>query len=161
MVTQDKIKSILGDLQTTANAGYALAFHLQYTTPTYLFQTYASEWLDYYGQNSLLMRDPTILWGFENNGHIRWSELKAADSAGVLDKAAEFGMNYGASTAVEVEGKRSLGGFSRSDREFTDAELTDLVAAVEQLHNLLDEVENLSPETAAELRKMSVLVTHP
>ena len=159
MVNQTEIKAILGRLQDEAPSGYALAFHIKFTTPTYLFQTYPADWLEYYSQNGLVMQDPTVSWGFENVGSKPWSEMKSDDTSGVLVKAAEYGMKYGIAYATEIGGKRSLGSFSRGDREFTDAERQSLSEAMDELHRMLDEIEELSPEIAAELRRMSVIVT--
>lgn len=159
METQDQIKHILGDLKIAAPAGYALAFHVKYTTPTYLFQTYPADWLEYYSNNGLLLQDPTVAWGFENTGLCDWSELTASDDAGVLGKAAEYGMTHGICYATVSTGKRSLGSFTRSDRPFTDEETAKLTKAMDDLDQLLAQAEDLSPETAAELRRMSVVVT--
>lgn len=109
MVTQSQISEMLGNLQDKSPAGYALAFHVKFTAPTYLFQTYRTDWLEYYSQNGLLMQDPTVMWGFQNVGTQRWSALAQDDTSGVLEKAAEYGMKFGATVAVDIEGKRSLG----------------------------------------------------
>lgn len=159
MPPQEKITETLGTLQEYATAGYALAFHLKYTTPTYLFQTYPAEWLEYYSQNGLLMRDPTVAWSFENTGAVRWSDLIAQDAAGVMEPAAKHGMKFGLTCAVETEGKRSLGSFARGDREFDAAETKTLLSTIHQLHELLEEIEDLSPEAAAELKRMSIRTT--
>lgn len=161
MVTQSQKREILGKLQSDAPAGYALAFHVKFTTPTYLFQTYRPDWLEYYAQNGFLMQDPTVAWGFQNLGTERWSVLADGDTGGVLSKASEYGMSFGATVAIEVQGKRSLGSFARPDREFSDQEISSFEESMHELHMLLDEAESLSPETAAELRRMSVIVTHP
>ena len=122
MSAQLEIRHILGDLMDTATAGFALAFHVRFTTPSFLFQTYPKDWLDYYSQNGLVMSDPTVAWGFENTGAIGWSDLTASDSAGVLAKAAEFGLKHGATCATGSDESRSIGSFARADRDFTDAE---------------------------------------
>jgi len=160
MPAQLEIHNTLSELQQLAPAGFALAFHIRYTTPTFLFQTYAKDWLDYYSQNGLVMSDPTVAWGFENTGVARWSDLAAQDTAGVMSKAAEYGMPYGAVFAIEVAESRSLGSFARSDREFTESEIERMQAAVAKLHDLTADLERLSPETSAKLRTMSVQFTH-
>ena len=159
MVTQNQIKEILGELRKVAPAGYALAFHIRFTTPTFLFQTYAKDWLEYYSQNGLVMRDPTVAWGFENTGAVAWSALADNDEAGVLVKAGKHGMKFGLTCAVEHDGSRSLGSFARQDREFTAQETQTLRDATEQLHKLLTNIQDLSPETATALREMSINVT--
>tara|TARA_R110002096_G_scaffold275928_1_gene469649 strand:+ start:836 stop:1321 length:486 start_codon:yes stop_codon:yes gene_type:complete len=160
MSAQLEIRHILGDLMDTATAGFALAFHVRFTTPSFLFQTYPKDWLDYYSQNGLVMSDPTVAWGFENTGAIGWSDLTASDSAGVLAKAAEFGLKHGATCATGSDESRSIGSFARADRDFTDAERAMCMEKLEILHAATSKMRALSPETAAALRTMSVQFTH-
>lgn len=161
MANQIEIRNILAELQVLAPAGYATAFHVRFTTPTFLFQTYPKAWLDYYSQNSLLMSDPTVLWGMENTGFVDWSELVAVDDAGVIEKAAKHGMVYGITCATDEGDSRSLGSFCRSDRPFSDEEKQSLHARLIDLHNHLAQIKTISPETTAAIRKMSVQFTHP
>jgi len=159
-VAQPEIHTILKDLSDVSNAGYAIALHVRYTTPTFLFQSYTKDWLDYYSKNGFVMSDPTVAWGFENTGHIAWSALADKDSAGVLAKAATFGMVYGLTCALEVDESRSISSFSRADRAFTSEETQQLLAQTENLHAITANLDSLSPETSAILRTMSVQFTH-
>lgn len=160
MSAQLEIRNILGDLKETATGGFALAFHVRFTTPNFLFQTYPKDWLDYYSQNGLVMSDPTVAWGFENTGAIAWTDLKATDTAGVLAKAAEFGLTFGATCATQSNDSRSIGSFSRADRDFTSTEREMFMERLEMLHRATADMKTLSPETAAALRTMSVQFTH-
>lgn len=160
MTQQIEIRNALADLKKVATSGFALAFHVRYTTPTFLFQTYSKDWLDYYSRNGLVLSDPTVAWGFENTGAIGWSQLATSDSAGVLSKAAEFGLKFGTTWAIEEGASRSIGSFARSDRDFSEAETAILSGYMESLHNATADIKDLSPETAAELRMMSVQFTH-
>ena len=157
--TQLEISKILDELHQLAPQGYAVALHLQYTTSKFLFQTYQRDWLDYYSQNGLVMSDPTVLWSFENTGATRWSDLD--DPSGVLTKAAQHGCKFGVSMATEIGDSRSMAGFARSDREFTDDEIKQMSESFEQLHVGTADRAQLEPETIQELKKMSILVTHP
>lgn len=160
MSDQLKIRGLLGDMQQIATAGYALALHVRFTTPTFLFQTYEKAWLDYYSQNSFVMSDPTVAWGFENTGAIQWSALASVDAMDVLGKAAEFGLNYGITCGVEVGESRSIGSFARKDRDFNKTETKTLVEMMDNLQALTADLDTLSPETSAALRTMSVQFTH-
>lgn len=157
--TQVEISRILGKLRELAPAGYALGFHIQYTTPKFVFQTYAKTWLDYYSKNGLIMTDPMVAWGFENTGFCLWSSLD--DPTGVLHKAADHGMKYGLVYATETDGSRSIGGFARNDREFNDDEIAAICATFEQLHAGTADQAELTEETVKQLKNMSVMVTHP
>lgn len=157
--TQVEISEVLGQLKELAPAGYALGFHIQYTTTKFLFQTYKKEWLDYYSQNGLVMSDPIVAWCFENTGACRWSDLQ--DTEGVLKEAAKHGMKFGIVYATESGRSRSMGGFARSDRDFTDEEIRTISVAFDALHADTADQAELADETVQQLKKMSVMVTHP
>lgn len=161
MDRQSDIREILRQLDEKCPGGYALALHIKFTTPRFLFQTYAAAWLDVYTQRGYVMTDPTVHWGFENSGTIRWSDLAHMDAAGVLSEAAGFGLVYGVCCATETEGSRSVASFARADREFTDEEMADLFEDVAHLHDMTSGWGSLSPQTAEELHSMSVRFTHP
>lgn len=153
------VSETLGALHQIAPAGYALGVHVEYTTPKFVFQTYPKAWLDYYSSNGLIMRDPMVAWGFENTGFARWSTLD--DAAGVLKLAGEYGMTFGAVTAVTSEDSRSIGGFAHPDREFTEDEMQTLLNGVQALHDATADAAELDEDTIQHLKKMSVMVTHP
>lgn len=155
------ISDKLAALKVSAPAGFALGLHVVYTTPTYMFQTYPRAWLDLYAQRGFLMSDPIVHWGFENTGTVRWSELKAQDSQGVFEAAAEFGLAYGVTVAIETKEGRSFGGFSRTDREFTDDEGQSLYESVCEIHLRTAGGKALADETKEALKKLSVQYTHP
>ncbi len=158
---QTEIQKCLTHLQGLAPAGYAMAFHVKFTTSDFLFQTYSKDWIEVYSQEGLLMKDPIVAWTFSNNGWIRWTDLAADDPAGVLERAKAFGMNYGFAAAIERMGSRSVMGFSRTDREFTDAEIAEIMEISEKMHDTTASAGTLSPETREVLRKMSISFTHP
>lgn len=161
MDTPPRIAAVLGDLLRQSPSGYAMALHVQFTTPTYLFQTYPETWTDHYSAAGLVMQDPTVAWAFENVGTIRWRDLMAADSAGVLAAAAGHGLTYGFTYSQDRDGSRSLSSFSRADRDFTDDEIAAICALTDELHDLTANGASLTDETRAQLRRMSVRYTHP
>ena len=156
---QFEITKALGDLNDLAPTGYALGIHIEYTTPKFMFQTYPKPWLDYYSSNGLVMSDPMVAWAFENIGAQRWSDLD--DSAGVMQKAAEFGMNYGLVVSVASEDSRTICGFANAEREFTDAEIAKIEKTVIWIHDNTCDTAELDDETVAQLKTMSIIVTHP
>ena len=145
-------------LVSAAPSGFALAFHINFTTPKLLLQTYSRDWVKYYSENGLVMSDPTVLWGFENDGTKRWSELADLDTANVLIAAQEYQMNYGLTCAVSGGDTRSIGSFARADREYDDAEIARLKDAMETLHSLTASGEAMTSCTIAELEQLSVHV---
>jgi LuxR family transcriptional regulator len=161
MTGQAEIKAKLHTLQGLVPSGYALALHVRYTTPTFLFQTYDREWLDYYSQHGFVMTDPAVHWGFVNRGTRTWAELADSDSAGVFKAAADHGLNYGIACAMGEQASPSICAFARSDREFTQAETDEIMGHLVEIHELTDNLKALSPETAKALKEMSIFYTHP
>ena len=160
MPTSDlDLSTILGEFKDRAQSGYALGLHINFTTPAYFFQSYPRPWLEHYSKSGLLMNDPTVSWCFENIGVCRWSEMD--DPANVLVQAADFGMKYGISCSTDANGSHSMAGFARGDREYSDEEITELAALFDRLHELTGDQASLPPETVEQLKKMSIMVTHP
>lgn len=161
MDAAEKIRQIIIALEAQSPAGFAIAFHIRFTRPDFLFQTYSKTWTDIYSQSGMVMHDPIVRWGFENTGTIRWTELACDDPMGILEQARPHGLVYGFACAVENGGTRSVAGFARADREFTDAEIAGIATEVANLHDETAKAGALSPETREELRQMSVRFTHP
>lgn len=152
------ITPMLDRLQKAAElapAGYALAFHIRFTAPTFLLQAYPKAWTSYYSLHALVMSDPTVAWGFAHDGSCRWSDL-TDDPARVMDRAADHGLKYGIVCAIETNESRSFGSFARADREFLEEEMVSLMTVLTDLHDATRNVENLSSDVIEALRKMSV-----
>ncbi|MEM1374964.1 MAG: autoinducer binding domain-containing protein [Pseudomonadota bacterium] len=147
--------AILGD---TSPGGYAVGLHVRFASPSYLFQTYPSAWNEFYSSQGLVMRDPTVTWGFSNEGAVRWSALQGDDPAGVLTQAADHGLTFGVAGAVHSGGSRTIAGFARSDREFSDQEMSDLMAAVTKMHKITEDTDSLSAEDLQTIAAQSVTV---
>ncbi|MCH2076966.1 MAG: autoinducer binding domain-containing protein [Rhodobacteraceae bacterium] len=152
------LASQLAILGETSPSGYAVGLHVRFTSPTYLFQTYPPAWNEYYSSQGLVMRDPAVAWGFSNDGVVRWSALADQDPGGVFEKAAEHGLAYGVGAAVLSEGSRTLAGFARSDREFTDEEMALLHEVVAAMHALTADEDAMSVEDRATIADNSITV---
>lgn len=161
MQAQTEIIQSVEQLKALAPTGYAMALHVHFTTPTFLFQTYPKDWIDLYSQRGYLMSDPTVLWAFSNTGRVRWSDLAASDTAGVLAESAEHGMRFGFTLATDQGGSQSLGSFTRGDRDFSDAEIAEIEAVFLHMHRLTVDLRTLSPETHAAFKRLSLTYTHP
>ena len=159
MAEATKLLHELEFLKNNAPAGFALAFHVRLTTPSYLFQTYSQDWISYYSENGLVMSDPTVLWGFENDGIEKWSSLEKIDSAGMLAKAAEFGLGFGITWACGTGDSRSLGSFARNDREFTTEEAETLAASAMKIHELTVAMEPISDAELESIRNSEIIAT--
>jgi LuxR family transcriptional regulator, quorum-sensing system regulator SdiA len=153
------IMKSLSDLDQLCSAGYAIALHISYTTPKFLFQTYNRKWMETYSQQGLVLKDPTVLWGFENDGSIRWDALADLDTAGVLSLARQFGIAHGFTFATNQNDSRSIASFARNDRESSESEIAEISRIVRDLHDYTAEIDGFSPEEMAQLKNMSVAFT--
>lgn len=160
MEFEHEIVVLLASLRERAPAGFAIALHVRFAAPTYLFQTYPPEWRDAYSQHGYVMSDPTVHWGLAHSGYITWDQLSRDDPAGVLAHAARFGMSHGVTIATGEGGSQSLASFSRPDRDYDAGEIGQLDADFQILHQRTSGLSSLSPETAEALRRLSVTVTH-
>ncbi len=160
MTQRASIAALLHDLDEKSPAGFAIALHLKFTTPTYLFQTYPKRWMDYYSSAGLVMHDPTVHWGLGNLGHIRWVDLEAIDPKGVLERAKDFGIMSGVAIAVLISGSRSIASFARADREYEDPEMSELEFHLSHLHRATMGLTQLSAEDRRALTDLSIRLTH-
>lgn len=160
MTEVDQVKSLLAELDSASPAGYAIALHVSYTTPRFLFQTYPKDWMAEYSRRGMVVNDPTVKWGLENDGAIAWSQLVGEDSEGVLTAAAEHDLRFGLTVATSSGGSKSVASFARADREFDKAEAASLERAVEGLHSVTAGLTSEESGVAEELRRLSVRATH-
>lgn len=153
------IENVMAQLSEKAPSGHVAALHLGFLTPRILLQTFAQDWLDTYVEHSMVLQDPTLVWGMAEKGSCRWSELPDAEDNLVMTKAAEFGLRYGVVFAHADDKTRSIFTATRGDREFTDGEIADMVPLFVQLHELTAGDYVLSMQFAEKLRAKAVDVT--
>ncbi|MDC1229675.1 hypothetical protein N8Z63_08310 [Octadecabacter sp.] len=70
-------------------------------------------------------------------------------------------MAYGVAIATETEGSRSVAGFARKDREYTDDEINVLTQHVQDLHEQTASRTGMDETLRNELHDLSVNMTHP
>jgi len=152
---------ILARLRETYPIGFAIALHIKFTAPAYLFQAYGSDWIDVYTREGMVMHDPTVRWGFGNMGTIRWEDLPVGDEAAakVMETAAEHGLKYGFTVAVGSPAQRSVASFARDDRAPTDDEIQSATDDVALLHTLTSDGPSLTPDLRDMLKNMSIDLT--
>jgi LuxR family transcriptional regulator len=149
MTANDVVEANVARLASISPAGFAIGLHLEFTTSKYIFQHYAKSWMEEYSRRGLILVDPTVRWGIQNEGWIRWSELAASDQGGVLNAAAEFGLKYGVSISIVGASSRTLGSFASPEREFTEGEIAQLTACLAEMHEVTAAVE---PESGEDLK---------
>lgn len=143
---------ILRRLSAISPMGYAIGLHIRFAAPILTFFSYPDAWLAHYTANAYGLRDPLIGWGLANAGVVRWSALPVPDPFGIMAEAGQFGLRFGAAISCGPIASRSIAGFARSDREFTDAEIEALRANVQELHDLTEPPAALTRSQTEALR---------
>ena len=145
----------LARLRRLAPEGYALGLHIRFASAHIMIQTYDPAWIERYTSRGYMMCDPLVSWGFSTTGTSRWSELNHPDPHDVLGQAAEFGLVYGGAVSHGPTSSRSIGGFARRDREFTDDEISLISRTVVKLHEESTPPESLTPAQRHALRMVA------
>lgn len=144
-------------IEELAPAGYYLALRIGFAFPVEEVNALPTEWIEHYTKNGLMLFDPVMRWAYGTTGSKRWSEMDLDDPRKVLGQAQTFGLRYGVAVSVfdgNAAGQRSIGSFSRSDREFFDLEIQLLLAFVKRRHAELAPPTNV---TMAELEALGMV----
>jgi LuxR family transcriptional regulator, quorum-sensing system regulator SdiA len=155
------IAALLQELDARSPAGFAIALHIRFTAPTFLFQTYPRRWMDHYTAQGLVVRDPTVRWAMANTGRARWCELEAIDEDGVLEQAKDYGIMNGLAVALWRDGSRSIASFARADRDYEPAEADEIEALFAELHEMTAGCEGPNEADRAALHELSVRLSRP
>lgn len=120
-----------------APAGYYVGLRVGFFAPEIEINTFPVEWVEKYTIEALALSDPLRHWALTNTGVMRWSGIIGSASNPVLDAYADFGCRYGAVMSISRKNektKRSIGYFSRTDRELTDEEIRDICKVLLTAH---------------------------
>jgi len=141
----------LSRLTELAPKGFALGLHIRFASAHIMIQTYDPRWIEVYTEKGYMLCDPLVSWGFGNEGAVRWSQIDHPDPHDVLGQAAAYGLVYGVAVSYGPVSSRTIGGFAREDREFTDAEIAAIQASVRQLHD-----DSTPPESLTAAQRMAL-----
>lgn len=147
----------LNEFQAIAPAGYYLALRVGFAFPLVEHNQLPGAWVREYTSGGLIVHDPAVAWAYRNDGCVRWSALTAEDRAGVLLRAGEHELRFGAAAGCRDlggAGQRSFGLFCRSDREFDETELARISHLLNAAHMAHERPRNL---TAAELETLGMV----
>lgn len=111
-------------LSEIGSTGFVIGFGLRYGQPDYFENRYPKSWTDIYEEENYFFGDPVAAWTIARTGVTRWSEIKFPDPRGIMSRAKDFGIKYGATTVTKIGKKRSFMSLARSDRELNDHELS-------------------------------------
>ena len=124
-------------LQRLAPSGFYLALRVGFYTPAQEVNTFPESWIEFYTARALAMDDPFLRWTQTGAGITRWSALANDRTQQVEQAYRDFGLRFGATGCIPPDADRrtrSYGLFSRSDRDFSPKELTELLDILRSLH---------------------------
>ena len=159
MTQRVSVAALQLDLDRRSPAGCAIALHIRFTTPTFMFQTYSKRWMDQYSASGLVLHDPVARWGLHSVGRIRWADLEAIDTEGVLERAKDFGLMNGVAISILISGSRSIAGFARADRDYDEIEMEELESILALLHRETIDQGRLSKSDREALTQLSIQLT--
>lgn len=140
--------------------GFAIALHIKYNAPTFLFQTFPESWMQAYSRNGFVIKDPAVHWAFENTGFVRWRDLRDTDRSGVMEQARVYGLTYGFTASIHNDSSRTLAGFARGDRDYLDVEIDEIIKKLQELDVVTAGIQVLSKKDTDALQAMSIRMTH-
>lgn len=139
-------------LDELAPLGYTIGTHIRFAKPLFTKSTMPAAWQKTYADNAYALRDPMVFWGISKAGAIRWSAITLPDPFGVIGKAAEHGLRFGATASCGLITSRTLVGVARADREFDDEEIAETLRIAEALHEIATPPPDLTPAMLEALR---------
>lgn len=160
MNKQASISTLLAELDELCPLGFAIALHIKYNAPTFMFQSFPEKWANHYSRHGLVIKDPAVHWAFQNTGHIRWRDMDDDGDSGILEQSALFGLKYGFTASIHNDNSRTLAGFARGDRDYLDAEIDDICDRLVKLDIITAGIEVLSADDREALKALSIRMTH-
>jgi len=131
-------------LSSLAPAGYSAGLHIRFASALVFEATYDPKWMQHYVVNAYALRDPMIAWGLGEEGSIRWSDIDSPEGIDLFTQAAEHGLKFGVAVSCGPVQSRSIVGVARSDREFTDVEISEITKVVRVLHQIAEPTNDLT-----------------
>jgi LuxR family transcriptional regulator len=149
-----RIAGHLTKLGELCDTGFALAIHIRLTAPALMYQTYSQAWGDHYSIKGYMLSDPVVRWGLTNTGRVEWNTLTGEDPEGVIPAAISFGLTHGWTYSVGDITSRTIAGLTRSARAHTTAEVAEIEAIVNDLHDLTAHFEDFPKKVQDKLRRL-------
>lgn len=151
------VDTALRGLGALCDRGFALAVHIRLIRPTLLYRTYDEAWVEHYSMKGYMLTDPTVRWGLEHSGGVRWADLAKDDSAGVFSDALTFGLTNGWTYATGPAASRTICSGAKSGADVTEAEWKEIAALVDSIHEASDGFDHFPPEVQQALRDLGHL----
>ncbi len=145
------------ELDRLSPQGFYIALRIGFAFPKEELNAFPQPWIETYTNERLVLVDPIVRWAYRIGGAIRWSDPAFGQHHEFFERAASFGLRYGASFTSRDKakgGQISVGHFVRDDREFLEEEMVLLRGHLEALHRASAPPTNL---TDAEIETLSLV----
>jgi LuxR family transcriptional regulator len=123
----------LGLLEYISTMGCMVGLNVTVRGPEYFLSTYPESWQEEYEARNYMFIDPMMYWSMTRTGSCRWSAVPLNRASPIFKRAKTHDLNFGATLATTVGGRRSLLSIARPDREFEDSELESCMLILEDL----------------------------
>ena len=156
------LQTIEARLNDLAPRGFMCAYHVRFSRPVRRVATYSSVWIETYTRRNMVLADPSAIWAILNDGAIRWSALarRAEDPMGVLSAARAHGLAFGVAIGTGAPESRTVMGAAHPTRDFTDAEIAEMLELVSRAHDLVGRARHLRPILVAALDAIACGMTY-
>lgn len=134
----------LKKLEILSPLGFGIGLHIRFLAPLIALNTWPKEWQDHYSENVYGLRDPMVAWAFTKTGFCRWTDCPFPDPFGIIKKAKNHGLSYGATISCGPLSSRTMAGVTRDDRDFKDDELEAIEKLIIGLHIGTEPANNLT-----------------
>lgn len=159
----ENYENAIEPVRRIGSAGYVVSFNFRYRGPEFFESTYPEKWQRLYDERNYYSLDPVLLWAITNRkgGDKRWSEIpfpspgKLPFIQNVPERAAEYGLKYGAIIARNVNGRRSALSVAREDREVTNQEISILSQLFDELTRVVDGSCGLNDKELSVLKSLN------
>lgn len=148
------LSDFTNEFSELAPAGCYVALKAGFYAPEAELNLFPADWTEHYTRAGLALSDPLMRWCLNNSGHARWRDIKSFTGTHFMRDYRSFGLEFGCAVSIhgtEKMPKRSLGIFSRSDREFLDSELEKLELLLLRIHTYQPKVPTAAQLEALEL----------
>jgi LuxR family transcriptional regulator, quorum-sensing system regulator SdiA len=158
MATPDRkvatVANALKGLESLCDRGFAIAVHIRLIRPTLLYQTYPQAWTEHYSMKGYMLTDPTVLWGLEHTGSVRWADLKGSDTVGVFADAVAFGLTNGCTYATGPASSRTISSAAKSGVDFTESQREEFRGLIDTIHAETNDFDGFAPAVQQALRDL-------
>jgi len=141
-------------IERVCTSGFTLMVNFSIMGYEHFECSFHDDWKAQYDRGNYLLHDPVFKWALENEGGIRWSEIRLPDDKGILVKSQRYGLRYGAAFSARTGVKRSMIFVSRHDREITNPEMQTLGIATSSFFS------SLIPPPTATAEELVILRWH-